>query len=175
MNITEQIFQRKAFFYFLLFSMVVGGVIAFNAISKLEDPELVVMQSQIVTIYPGATAHEVEMHVTNVIEEELSTLANIESIRSRSMANISVITVTLDLTVPQGEIEQRWDFLRRRIGEVEYKLPQGAMTPVVYDDFGDVYGMFYAMTAEGFSYREMSRMARYIKSEMLAVPGVARV
>lgn len=175
MNITELTFQRKAFLYFLLFSMVVGGVIAFDAISKLEDPEMVVMQSQIVTIYPGADAHEVEMHVTNVIEEELSTLANIESIRSRSMANISVVTVTLDLTVPQGEIEQRWDFLRRRIGEVEGKLPQGAMAPVVYDDFGDVYGMFYAMTGEGFSNREMSRMAGYIKSEMLAVPGVARV
>jgi multidrug efflux pump subunit AcrB len=175
MHITELTFQRKAFMYFLLFSMVVGGILAFQSISKLEDPELVVMQSQIVTVWPGATAHEVEMQVTNVIEEGLSTLANIESIRSRSVANISVIVVTLELTVPQHEIEQRWDFLRRRIGEVESRLPPGAMAPMIYDDFGDVYGMFYAMTAEGYSYREMSQMARYIKREMLAVPGVARV
>ena len=175
MHITELAFRRKALIWFLLFSMVVGGILAFNAISKLEDPELVVMQSQIVTVWPGASAHEVEMQVTNTIEEQLSTLANIESIRSRSVANISVITVTLELTVPQDEIEQRWDFLRRRIGEVEARLPAGAMTPMVFDDFGDVYGMFYAMTAEGYSYREMSHMARFIKREMLSVPGVARV
>jgi len=175
MNITELTFRRKAFMYFLLFSMVVGGILAFRSISKLEDPELVVMQSQIVTVWPGATAHEVEMQVTNVIEEGLSTLANVESIRSKSVANVSVLIVTLELTVPQDEIEQRWDFLRRRMGEVEERLPAGAMKPMIYDDFGDVYGMFYAMTADGYSYREMSHMARYIKREMLAVPGVARV
>lgn len=175
MHITELTFRRKALIWFLLFSMVVGGILAFNAMGKLEDPELVVMQSQIVTVWPGANAHEVEMQVTNTIEEQLSTLANVETIRSRSMAGVSVILVTLELTVPQDEIEQRWDFLRRRIGEVESRLPAGTMTPMVFDDFGDVYGMFYAMTAEGYSYREMSRMARFIKREMLAVPGVARV
>lgn len=175
MHISELAFRRRAFIYFLLVSMVVGGVMAFRAISKLEDPELVVMQSQIVTLWPGASAHEVEMQVTHVIEQELSTLANIETIRSRSMANVSVILVTLELSVPQEEIEQRWDFLRRRIGEVEAKLPAGAMKPMVYDDFGDVYGMFYAMTGQGYSYREMSRMAHFVKREMLSVPGVARV
>ncbi|MDD4755732.1 MAG: efflux RND transporter permease subunit, partial [Prolixibacteraceae bacterium] len=169
------IFRRKAIFWFILFSMVAGGILAFHYISKLEDPELVVMQSQIVTLYPGATAHEVEMQVTNVIEEELNTLGDVESIRSKSMPDLSVIAVTLELTVPQDEIEQRWDFLRRRIGEVVNKLPAGAQSPVVYDDFGDVYGMFYAMTGDGFSYRDMSKMAHFIKREMLALKGVARV
>lgn len=175
MQITEMTFRRKAFFYFLLFSMVVGGIMAFARISKLEDPELVVMQSLIVTVWPGASAHEVEMQVTNLIEEGLNTLANVESVRSRSSASISVVAVTLELTVPQDEIEQRWDFLRRRIAEVEGMLPAGAMKPMIYDDFGDVYGMFYAMTAEGYSYREMNQMARFIKRELLAVDGVARV
>jgi multidrug efflux pump subunit AcrB len=174
-HITGYIFRRKSIFYFLFFAMLAGGILAFQRISKLEDPELVVMQSQIVTVYPGASAHEVEMQVTNVIEEKLNTLANVESIRSKSMANLSIVAVTLELTVPQDEIEQRWDYLRRRMNEVLPELPEGAQPPVIYDDFGDVYGMFYAMTAEGFSYREMSRMARFIKREMLAVEGVARV
>ncbi|GAP43329.1 multidrug efflux pump subunit AcrB [Lentimicrobium saccharophilum] len=175
MHITDYIFHRKAIFYFIFFAMLAGGILAFQRISKLEDPELVVMQSQIVTVYPGASAHEVEMQVTNVIEEKLNTLANVESIRSKSMANLSIVAVTLELTVPQDEIEQRWDYLRRRMNEVLPALPEGAQPPVIYDDFGDVYGMFYAMTAEGFTYSEMSRMARYIKREMLAVEGVARV
>jgi multidrug efflux pump subunit AcrB len=175
MYLTEMTFQRKAIIWFILFCMVTGGVLAFHYISKLEDPELKVMMSQIVTVYPGATAHEVEMQVTNVIEEELNTLGDVETIRSKSMANLSIITVMLELTVPQKEIEQRWDFLRRRMNEVVARLPEGAGIPLVYDDFGDVYGMFYAMTGEGYSYKEMNKTARFIKREMLAIEGVARV
>lgn len=175
MCLAEMTFRRKAIIWFLLACMVVGGILAFYRISKLEDPELVVMMSQIVTLYPGATAHEVEMQVTNIIEEELSTLGDVETIRSKSMSNVSIVSVMLELSVPQDEIEQRWDFLRRRMNEVVTKLPPGAQTPVVFDDFGDVYGMFYAMTADGYSYKEMNRMAHYIKREMLAVKGVARV
>ena len=174
MYLTELSFRRKAIFWFLLFCMVAGGILSFRSISKLEDPELVVMMSQIVTLYPGASAHEVEMQVTHVIEEELNTLGNVETIRSKSMPNLSVVTVMLELSVPQDEIEQHCDFLRRRMTEVVARLPQGAQPPRVYDDFGDVYGMFYAMTGDGFSYREMDRMAQYIKRELLAVKGVAR-
>ncbi|MFW5774125.1 MAG: efflux RND transporter permease subunit, partial [Tangfeifania sp.] len=152
MYFTEMTFRRKAIIWFLLFCMVAGGILAFRSISKLEDPELVVMMSQIVTVYPGASAHEVEMQVTNIIEEELNTLGDVETIRSKSMPDISIVTVMLELTVPQKEIEQRWDFLRRRMNEVVAKLPEGAQPPMVYDDFGDVYGMFYAMTADGYSY-----------------------
>jgi len=175
MNITEMTFRRKAIIWFILFCMVAGGILAFRSISKLEDPELKVMQSQIVTVYPGASAHEVEMQVTNIIEEELNTLGDVENIRSKSMPNISIVSVMLELTVPQDEIEQRWDFLRRRMNEVVAKLPAGAQPPMVYDDFGDVYGMFYAMTGDSYSYKEMSKMARFIRREMLAVDGVARV
>ena len=168
-------FHRKALIWFILFSMVAGGILSFRSISKLEDPELVVMMSQIVTVYPGANAHEVEMQVSNVIEEELSSLSDVETIRSKSMPNLSIVTVMLELTVPQKEIEQRWDYLRRRMSEVIPKLPEGAQAPMVFDNFGDVYGMFYAMTGDGYSYKEMSKMAQFIKREMLAVEGVARV
>ncbi|MDX9909103.1 MAG: efflux RND transporter permease subunit [Mariniphaga sp.] len=175
MYLSEYTFKNKAIIWFIMFSMVAGGILAYRSISKLEDPEIVVMMSQIVTVYPGATAHEVEMQVTNVIEQELNNLADLESMRSKSMPNVSIVQVMLELTVPQNEIEQRWDFLRRKINEVIPKLPEGAQTPMVFDDFGDVYGMFYAMTGDGFSYKEMNEMAHYIKREMLALKGVARV
>lgn len=168
-------FHRKAIIWFVLFSMVAGGILAFRSISKLEDPELVVMMSQIVTVYPGATAHEVEMQVSNIIEEELNSLSDVETVSSKSMPNLSIVTVMLELTVPQKEIEQRWDYLRRRMNEVIPKLPEGVQPPMVFDNFGDVYGMFYAMTGDGYSYKEMSKMAQFIKREMLAVEGVARV
>lgn len=175
MYLTEVTIHKKALIWFVLLSMVVGGILAFRSISKLEDPELVVMMSQIVTVYPGANAHEVEMQVSNIIEEELSSLSDVETIRSKSMPNLSIVTVMLELTVPQNEIEQRWDYLRRRMNEVVPKLPEGAQPPMVFDNFGDVYGMFYAMTGDGYSFKEMSKMAQFIKREMLGVEGVARV
>jgi multidrug efflux pump subunit AcrB len=175
MYLTEMTFHRKAIIWFVLFSMVAGGILAFRSISKLEDPELVVMMSQIVTVYPGATAHEVEMQISNIIEEELNSLSDVETVSSKSMPNLSIVTVMLELTVPQKEIEQRWDYLRRRMNEVIPKLPEGVQPPMVFDNFGDVYGMFYAMTGDGYSYKEMSKMAQFIKREMLAVEGVARV
>lgn len=175
MHISELTFKKKAVFFFLLIAIMVGGIISFDRISKLEDPELTVMIANVVTIYPGASAHEVEMQVTDVLEKEIGALTDINNITSRSAANVSVISVQLEMTVPQGEIAQRWEFLRRKIELAIPKLPNGCQTPTVYDDFGDVYGMFYAMTADGYTYEEMASQANRIKREMLDVEGVSKV
>ena len=175
MHISESVFKRKAIFYFLIFCVVVGGIISFDQISKLEDPEITVMIAKVITVYPGASAHEIEMQVTNVLEKEINALSDINAIKSQSAANVSVIDVELKMTVPQEEIQQRWEFLRRKIDLTINKLPKGCQTPIVVNDFGDVYGMFYAMTAEGYSYEEMTDQANFIKSAMLEIDGVRKV
>ncbi|MBI9063949.1 MAG: efflux RND transporter permease subunit [Marinilabiliaceae bacterium] len=175
MHLSELVFRKKNIFYFLLVSIIVGGMLSYQNISKLEDPEIVVMMAKVVTIYPGASAHEVEMQVTNVLENEISELADIESIKSQSSANVSVIDVELKMTVPQGEIPQRWEFMRRKVQNAIPKLPEGTQKPMVIDDIGDVYGMFYAMTADGFSYQEMAEQADFIKRGILEVEGVRKV
>ncbi|MGD9993535.1 MAG: efflux RND transporter permease subunit [Salinivirgaceae bacterium] len=175
MHLSELIFKKKNIFYFLLICILVGGVMSYQSISKLEDPEIVVMIAKVVTVYPGASAHEVEMQVTNILEDAISELADIESIKSQSSANVSVIDVELKMTVPQKEIPQRWEFLRRKIQSALPKLPQGTQTPMVLDDIGDVYGMFYAMTAEGYSYKEMAERADYMKRAFLTIDGVRKV
>ncbi|MGF7138651.1 efflux RND transporter permease subunit [Roseimarinus sediminis] len=175
MHLSALVFKKKTLFYFLLFCIVVGGVLAYDSISKLEDPEIQIMQARVITIYPGASAHDVEMQVTSVLENELSALADINTILSKSAANVSMITVELKMTVPQKEIQQRWDFMRRKVEAAQAKLPEGVQPPMVIDDFGDVYGMFYGLTANGYSYQEMYDYARLLKSELLEVEGVRRV
>lgn len=175
MHLSELIFKKKSIFYFVFLVMIAGGYISYQSISKLEDPEITVMMSKIVTIYPGASAHEVEMQVTNVLEDAISELADIENIKSQSAANVSIIDLQLKMTVPQEEIPQRWEFLRRKLQKASTKLPSGCQSPAVFDDIGDVYGMFYAMTADGYSYREMSEQAEYIKRNLLQVEGVRKV
>lgn len=175
MHLSELVFKRKPIFYFLMVCIVVGGILAFRSISKLEDPEIVIMQARIITVYPGASAHDVELQVTDVLEKELSYLNDLNLIMSKSEDNVSMITVELKMTVPQHEIPQRWEFMRRRIEAALPRLPEGVQAPIVIDDFGDVYGMFYALTAEGYSYTELNRFAEYVKREMLNVKGVSRV
>lgn len=176
MHISELVFKKKKIFYFLLAAIVFGGVFSFLKLGKLEDPEITVMMANVVTVYPGASAHEVEMQVTNILEDEIAALSDISEIRSRSEANVSVISIALEMTVPQEEIPQRWEFLRRKIELAMPKLPDGVQTPMVFDDVGDVFGMFYAMVAdEGFSYEEMSEYADFVRRNMLEVDGVRKV
>lgn len=175
MHISEIVFKRQPLFYFLICCGIAGGVLAFQAISKLEDPEIVIMQARVITLYPGASAHEVELQVTDVLEREISSLNDINLIISKSVDNLSVITVELEMTVPQEEIQQRWEFLRRKVKAATPSLPAGVQEPVVADDFGDVYGMFYALTGGDYTYTELSHYAGYVRRELLRVKGVNRI
>jgi multidrug efflux pump subunit AcrB len=175
MRLTETAFKNKALLYFLLTAIVISGFWAFNRMSKLEDPEIKVKQALIITMYPGASAHEVELQVTDVLEKEIESMGDIENIKSRSMANYSELTIRLNAATPDSEIEQKWDLLRRKVNNARAKLPSEAYAPVVYDDFGDVYGMFYALTSDGYSYEEMNKYAKLIKNEILAIENVRKV
>lgn len=176
MHISEWVFKKNKIFWFLLVAIVFGGIFSYDRLGKLEDPEINIMVANVVTIYPGASAHEVELKVTDVLEKELSALADINKIYSRSEANVSVIQVYLKMTVPQKELVQRWDILRNKLDNAKSKLPAGVQTPVVYDDMGDVFGMFYALIAdEGFDYQEMSRYASFLEKNLTDVKGVKRI
>ncbi len=175
MHISELVFKKKKTFYFFLLAIIIGGVFSFSKLSKLEDPEITIMIANVITVYPGASAHDVEMQVTNVLEDEISALSDLNKIMSRSEANVSIIQVELKMTVPQKEIPQRWEFLRRKLDLATRHLPQGTQKPIVIDDIGDVYGMFYAMVAdEGYTYDQMSDYADFVKQNMLSVEGVKK-
>ena len=175
MHISDLVFKWKKTFYFFLVAIIFGGVFSFVKLSKLEDPEITIMVANVVTVYPGASAHDVEMQVTNILEDELSTLSDVDKITSRSEANVSVIQIYLEMTVPQKEIAQRWDFLRRKLELAMPQLPDGVQTPIVIDDIGDVYGMFYAMVADdGYDYKQMSDYADFVKQNLLEVDGVKK-
>ncbi len=175
MHISELVFRRKSLFYFLMVAIIAGGLLSYRSISKLEDPEIVVFLAKVITVYPGASAHEVEMQVTNVLEDVLSELPDIESIRSKSSANVSMIDIELKMTVPQNEIPQRWEFMRRKIQKAMPLLPSGVNPPIILDDIGDVYGMFYSLTADGYTLSELSDYAQYIKKNLLRIKGVNKV
>lgn len=175
MNITEYALNNRALIKFFIAVLVGGGMFAFVSMSKLEDPELKVKQAMVVTVYPGASAHKVELEVTDVLEKSIRSMGEVDNIQSKSMADVSQITVELSSTVKPDELEQKWDMLRRKVANVQAELPSGAVASVVMDDFGDVYGMFYAMTTDGIADEELLDYAWLVKRELQDIEGVRRV
>lgn len=175
MNLSEYALNNRALIKFLILVLVIGGIFSFVSMSKLEDPEIKVKQALVVTVYPGASAHKVELEVTDVLEKEIRAMGDIASVESKSMNDLSIITVELETTVPPTELEQKWDILRRRVENASLQFPDGCQAPVVKDDFGDVYGMFYAMTTDGVSDEEMVEYANLVKRELQDIEGVRRV
>lgn len=175
MDISKWALDNKKLIYFLIAVLVVGGALSYYSMSKLEDPELKIRQAIIVTTYPGASAYEVELEVTDRLERSIRTMHNVETVESRSMNDVSIILVSLSATLPEKEVEQYWDMLRRRVNDAHPLLPVGADIPIVKDDFGDVYGLFYAMTSDGFSDEELDRYASLVQRELQNIEGISRV
>jgi multidrug efflux pump subunit AcrB len=152
----------------------IGGIISYLNIGKLEDAEIPLKTAMVITVYPGASAHEVELEVTDVLEKAIQKLENIDEIKSVSQPGVSFITVNIQQTVKTGDLPQLWDHLRRKVNDAKGSLPSEAYEPIVNDDFADTYGMLYAVTAEGYSTKELRRYTEYIERELLALKGVRR-
>ena len=175
MNIVKFAFNQKSLVYFILVIFIFGGINSFLDMPKLEDPEIKVKQAVVVTSYIGASSYEVELEVTDVIEKSIRTIDGIDEVKSRSQANFSEIHVKLKSTVRSDKVEQIWDILRRKVQRAREELPSDAGEPMVLDDFGDVYGIFYAMTSDGYNYEEMKNYADFVKLELQKINGVRRI
>ena len=154
---------------------IIGGIIAMSKIGRLEDPAFTIKQAVIFTYYPGASAEQVEKEVTEQLEIALQQMWQLDILRSVSKPGFSRITMEIKPTVDGPLLPQIWDELRKRLGDIERDLPLGASAPIVIDDFGDVYGIYYALSAPDFSANQMREFSRIIRRDILAVDGVAKV
>ena len=174
-DISKWAFENKKLIYFLIAVLIVGGAYSSYEMSKLEDPEITVKLAMVVTTYPGASAHQVELEVTDVLEKNIRSMGNIDNVESYSYNDLSLIQVELKTTVKETDVEQCWDLLRRKVVNAQAELPEGANPSIVKDDFGNVYGMFFALTGDGLSDRELSDYSELVKREVSELDGVERV
>ncbi len=176
MNIAGYALKNKQVIYFFLIITVLGGIYAFEHLGKREDAPFVIKQIVFMTYYPGATAEQVEKEVTEIIEREIQTHPLVDFIKSESRPGFSYIKVDMFMWVPKERFEQIWDEMRRKVLNVQPKLPKEASTIIVNDDFGAVYGIYYAVTADqGFNYDELEDYAQFIKQQLASADDVAKV
>lgn len=175
MKLVKYFLSKKPVTILLLVLVLAGGLLAYVKMGKLEDAPFTIKQALVLTPYPGASPSEVQSQVTDVLEESIQTLGELYYLKTENRAGLSKITVYVKKEIRADEMQQLWDKLRRKVSDVQSKLPEGAGPSVVNDDFGDVLGVFYGLTGSGHSYRELEDEAKLIKNEILKVKDVAKV
>ncbi|MEG1837718.1 MAG: efflux RND transporter permease subunit [Bacteroidaceae bacterium] len=175
-NIAQYSLSHTKIIYFFLAVLLVGGLFSFGQLGKKEDAPFVIKSAVIMTRYPGASPAEVEQLITEPISREIQSMSGVHKIKSESMYGISKITFELQPSLSASDIPQKWDELRRKVLNIQSSLPPGASIPTVSDDYGDVFGIYYGLTADdGFSYQEMRDWAERIKTQVITADGVMKV
>lgn len=155
--------------------MLAAGMSAFDNMSRLEDPEFTIKDALVMTPYPGASAEEVEQEVSDYLEIAVQQLGQLDRVVSKSDRGLSTLTVTIKNNYDAETLPQVWDELRRKIGDAVGGLPAGAGQPIVIDDYGDVYGVFVAVTADGYTYAELKSYVDLLRRELLLVDDVGKI
>lgn len=175
MKISDVFIQRPVYSWLLMLICLVGGIWALSDIGRLEDPAFTIKEARVFTLYPGASAQRVEEEVTEKLEVAIQQMGQLDKVTSTSSPGMSEIRVQIKDQYASEELAQVWDELRRKVNDAQRELPSGAMQSVVNDDFGEVYGIYYAVTGDGFSLTEMREITKAIRRELLGVEGVAKV
>lgn len=175
MNIAEFCIKKQIITAVLTVVFLVGGIISYNNLSRLEDPEFTIKDAIIMTPYRGASATDVEQEVTNVIEQACQQLGQLDRVESVSSRGMSTVKVSIKDNYDKTTLPQVWDELRRKVNDAQMKLPPGAGPSLVNDDFGDVYGVYVCIYGEGYTYAEVWDFVDFLKRELLLVEGVKNI
>ncbi|MEL6861322.1 MAG: efflux RND transporter permease subunit [Pseudomonadota bacterium] len=177
MGIAEFSIKNRLIMSIVIIGSLLGGWFAFENMGRFEDPEFTIRTAVVVTQYPGASPEEVAREVTDPLETAIQQLQEVDEISSVSSDGLSRINVDIkyEFSPNKESLQLLWTKLRNKVSDVSSQLPPGASTPFVNDDFGDVYGLYYLLTGEGYSMRELEDYAKQLRGDLLAVEGVGKV
>jgi multidrug efflux pump subunit AcrB len=175
MSFAEYPIRNRTVSWMVVVLLIGGGILSFLGLGRLEDPAFTIKEAQVFTAYPGASALEVEEEVTLPLENAIQQLPYVNHINSISGNGISQIQVEMKSIYRKHDLAQIWDEMRRKINDLSGSLPPGVQPPVINDDFGDVYGVFLAVTGEGYGYDELADYTDLLRRELVLVAGVGKV
>ena len=174
-NLSRWALEHPALTRYLMVALMVLGMASYFQLGQDEDPPFTFRAMVVRTYWPGATAQQVAEQVTDKLERTLQEVPYADKIRSYSKPGESQIILELKDYSKPGEVPQVWYTVRKKIGDMRATLPQGVVGPFFNDDFGDVYGVIYALSGDGFSAAEVKVHADRVRQILLRVPDVAKV
>ena len=174
-NLSEWVLKHRSITGFLMALVMIGGIFSYIQLGQREDPPYTFRVMVVKTIYPGATALEVEQQVTDRLEKKIQELPNLDTLQSYSKPGESVIFVAPREDTPPKEIPDLWYQVRKKVGDIHMMLPPGIVGPFFNDEFGDTYSLLYAFSGEGFSYAELKTTVDSARQQILRVKDVEKV
>jgi len=172
-NLSAWALRNRSLVVYLMIMAVLGGAVAFNLLGRNEDPPFTIRTMVVQVAWPGATLQETLLQVTERLERKLQEIEEVDSLRSYTKDGVTTVFVDLFSTVPSDEVPAAWQRVRNSVNDIWHTLPQGVRGPFFNDRFGDVFGIIYGFTADGFTHRELRDYVENIRAEILQVPDVS--
>ena len=175
-NLTEWALNHKQLIYYFIFVIFIGGVISYQNLGRMEDPDFTIREMIVTVNWPGASARQVEEQVTDKIEKKLQDTPGLDYLKSYSSPGQSIIHVALKFdAVSESQVRPTWLEVRNMVNDIKPTLPQGVNGPYFNDRFDDVFGCVYALTGDGYTYEDLRERAEKIRRILLGVPSVKKV
>ncbi|WP_194435243.1 efflux RND transporter permease subunit [Vibrio fluminensis] len=174
-KLAEFAIRQRTFLLFFTALSIIAGIYSYFDLGKLEDPSFTVKTAVVVTLYPGASAEEVELQVTDTIETKLQEMGELNRLRSLSRPGMSMVFVDLKESLNSEHLPQQWDLLRRKVNDVKLQLPSTAQISIVQDEFSEVYGMLFAIHSQDAKPEELRRYAEELQRRIKTVDGIKKV
>ncbi len=174
-NLSKWALDHPALTRYLMVVLLILGAAAYFQLGQDEDPPFTFRVMAVRTFWPGATAQQVAEQVTDKLERTLQEVPYADKIRSYSKPGESQIIFQIKDSSKAAEVPAVWYAVRKKIGDMRGTLPAGVQGPFFNDDFGDVYGVIYALESDGFSYAEVKTLADGVRQQLLRVPDVSKV
>lgn len=174
-NLSDWTLHHRTLVGYFLFAIALMGIVAYGKLNQAEDPPFTFKAMVIRTMWPGATAREVEQQLTEKIEKKLQETPYIDRVSSYSRPGESVVIFFAKDSTPAAAVPDVYYQVRKKLNDIRHTLPAGVQGPFPNDEFGDVFGNIFALTAEGLDYPQLKDAAEGIRDELLHVPNVGKV
>ncbi|MFM9912721.1 MAG: efflux RND transporter permease subunit [Methylophilaceae bacterium] len=174
-NLSDWALKRQTLVLYLMLVLTIAGLMAYTKLGQSEDPPFTFKVMVIRTGWLGASAAEVDRQITDKLEKKLQEVPHLDILRSYSRPGESFVFLIAKDSTPTADVPDIWYQARKKIGDIRHTLPDGIEGPTFNDEFGDVYGILYAITGDGYKYAELKRQAENIRAQLLQVPDVAKV
>ncbi len=174
-NLSDWTLHHRTLVGFLLAAVALMGILAYGRLSQAEDPPFTFKLMVIRSFWPGATALQVQEQLTDKIEKKLQETPFIDRVQSFSRAGESTVMFFAKDSTPSAKVPDLFYQVRKKIGDIRHTLPTGIQGPYFNDEYGDVFGSIFALTAEGLDYPQLKDLAERLRDDLLRIPGVGKV
>ncbi|HDV9837947.1 TPA: efflux RND transporter permease subunit [Enterobacter asburiae] len=174
-NLSALAVRERSITLFLIVLVTIAGIYAFFGLGRAEDPPFTVKQMTLITVWPGATAQEIQDQVAEPLEKRLQELKWYDRTETYTRPGMAFITLSLQDKTPPAEVQEEFYQARKKLGDESQRLPAGVIGPMINDEFSDVTFALFALKAKGEPQRQLVRDAEGLRQQLLHVPGVKKV